>query len=81
MIVIKPSLAYLDIVSMTRDNFDIPLIVQNVSGECAMIKAAARKGWIDEEEWKVNSMVAIKRAGAHSIISYFTMDMAKYLDN
>jgi porphobilinogen synthase len=81
MITIKPSLAYLDIVSMIRDNFDIPLVVHNVSGECAMIKAAARNGWIDEEEWKVNSIAAIKRAGAHSIISYFTMDIAKYLDD
>jgi porphobilinogen synthase len=81
MITIKPSLAYLDIVSMIRDNFDIPLVVHNVSGECAMIKAAARNGWIDEEEWKVNSIAAIKRAGAHNIISYFTMDMAKYLDD
>jgi porphobilinogen synthase len=46
-----------------------------------MIKAAARNGWRDEEEWKVNSLVAMKRAGAHSIISYFTMDIAKYLDD
>lgn len=81
MITIKPSFAYLDIVSMIRDNFDIPLVVHNVSGECAMIKAAARNGWIDEEEWKVNSIASIKRAGAHSIISYFTMDMTKYLDD
>jgi porphobilinogen synthase len=81
MITIKPSLAYLDIVSKIRDNFDIPLVVHNVSGECAMIKAAARNGWIDEEEWKVNSIAAIKRAGANSIISYFTMDLAKYLDD
>jgi porphobilinogen synthase len=81
MVTIKPSLAYLDIVSMISDNFDIPLVVHNVSGECAMIKAAARNGWIDEEEWKVNSLVAIKRAGARSIISYFTKDMAKYLDD
>jgi porphobilinogen synthase len=81
MIMIKPSLLYLDIVSMIRDKFNFPMAVQNVSGECAMIKAAARKGWIDEEEWKVNSIAAIKRAGAHSIISYFTMDIAKYLDD
>ena len=81
MIVIKPSLAYLDMVSMIRDSIDFPLVVQNVSGECAMIKAAARNGWIDEEEWKVNSIVAMKRAGAHGIISYFTMDIAKYLDD
>jgi porphobilinogen synthase len=81
MITIKPSLAYLDIVSMIRDNFDIPLVVHNVSGEYAMIKAAARNGWIDEEEWKVKSIAAIKRAGAHNIISYFTLDMTKYLDD
>lgn len=81
MTTIKPSLAYLDIVSMIRDNFDIPVVVHNVSGECAMIKAAARNGWIDEEEWKVNSIAAIKRAGAHNIISYFAMDMIKYLDD
>ena len=81
MIVIKPSLAYLDMVSMIRDSIDFPLVVQNVSGEYAMIKAAARNGWIDEEEWKVNSIVAMKRAGAHGIISYFTMDIAKYLDD
>jgi porphobilinogen synthase len=80
MITIKPSLAYLDIVSMIRDNFEIPLVVHNVSGECAMIKAAARYGWIDEEEWKVNSIAAIKRAGAHNIISYFAIDMTEYLD-
>ena len=81
MITIKPSLAYLDIVSMIRDKFDIPLVVHNVSGEYAMIKAASRNGWIDEEEWKVNSIAAIKRAGAHNIISYFTLDMTKYLDD
>jgi len=81
MITIKPSLAYLDIVSMIKDNFDIPLVVHNVSGECAMIKAAARNGWIDEEEWKVTSIAAMKRAGAHSVISYFTLDMTKYLED
>jgi porphobilinogen synthase len=81
MVVVKPSLAYLDMVSMIRDRIDFPLVVQNVSGECAMIKAAARRGWIDEEEWKVNSVAAMKRAGAYSIISYFTMDIAKYLDD
>jgi porphobilinogen synthase len=81
MVTIKPGLAYLDIVSMIRDNFDISLVVHNVSGECAMIKAAARNGWIDEEEWKVNSIAAIRRAGADSIISYFTMDVAQYLDD
>jgi porphobilinogen synthase len=81
MIVIKPSIAYLDMVSMIRDSIDIPLAVQNVSGECAMIKAAAKRGWIDEEEWKVNTIASTKRAGANSIISYFAMDIAQYLDD
>ena len=81
MITIKPSFAYLDIVSMIKDNFNIPLVVHNVSGECAMIRAAARNGWIDEEEWMVNSIASIKRAGAHNIISYFALDMTKYLDD
>jgi porphobilinogen synthase len=81
LVTIKPSLAYLDIVSAVRDNFDIPLVVHNVSGECVMIKAAARRGWIDEEEWKVNSIAAIKRAGANSIISYFAPDITNYLDD
>jgi porphobilinogen synthase len=80
-IIVKPTLAYLDMVSMIRDNIDFPLVVQNVSGEYAMIKAAATRGWINEEEWKVNSIAAMKRAGADSIISYFTMDIAKYLDH
>jgi porphobilinogen synthase len=56
-------------------------VVQNVSGECAMIKAAAKRGWIDEEEWKVNTIASTKRAGANSIISYFAMDIAQYLDD
>jgi porphobilinogen synthase len=81
MITIKPSFAYLDVVSMIRDNFNIPLVVHNVSGECAMIRAAARNGWIDKEEWMVNCIASIKRAGAHNIISYFALDMTKYLDD
>jgi porphobilinogen synthase len=57
------------------------LVVQNVSGEYAMIKAAARKCWINEEEWKVSSLAAMKRSGAHKIISYFSMDITRYLDD
>ncbi len=79
MVMIKPALAYLDLVTMVKDRFSFPVAVQNVSGEYAMIKAAAARGWIDEEEWKVNTLVSIKRAGADKIISYFAMDVAKYL--
>lgn len=79
MVMIKPSLAYLDLVSMVREWSRVPLIVQNVSGEYSMIKAASRRGWIDEEEWKVNCFTSMRRAGANRIISYFSLDIAKYL--
>lgn len=79
MVMIKPALMYLDLVRMVKNKFNYPVAVQNVSGEYAMIKAAAIRGWIDEEEWKVCSLVSIKRAGADKIISYFVLDVAKYL--
>ena len=79
MIMIKPALAYLDLVRMVKDRFSHPVAVQNVSGEYAMIKAAAIRGLVDEEEWKVSSIASIKRAGADRIISYFALDIAKYL--
>jgi porphobilinogen synthase len=79
MVMIKPALMYLDLVRMAKNKFNYPVAVQNVSGEYAMIKAAAMRGWIDEEEWKVCSLVSIKRAGADKIISYFVLDVAKYL--
>ena len=79
MVMIKPALAYLDLVRMVKDKFRHPLAAQNVSGEYAMIKAAAMSGLIDEEEWKVCSVASIKRAGADMIISYFALDVARYL--
>jgi porphobilinogen synthase len=79
MVMIKPALAYLDLVRMVKDTISHPVAVQNVSGEYAMIKAAAMHGFIDEEEWKVSSITSIKRAGADRIISYFALDAAKYL--
>ncbi|MGI0036575.1 MAG: porphobilinogen synthase, partial [Nitrososphaera sp.] len=79
MVMIKPALAYLDLIRMAKDRFGFPLAAQNVSGEYAMIKAAAMRGWIDEEEWKVRSLASIRRAGADRIISYFSLDVAKYL--
>ncbi len=80
MVMIKPSMAYLDIVYMIKKIFKFPLAVQNVSGEYAMVKAAGRRDWIEEEQVKVNSVVSIKRAGADRIVSYFAMDIARYLD-
>jgi len=79
MVMIKPALAYLDLVRMAKDRFGFPIAVQNVSGEYAMIKAAAMQGWIHEEEWKVCSIASIRRAGADRIISYFSLDVAKHL--
>jgi porphobilinogen synthase len=79
MVMIKPSIAYLDLVRMVKDRFGFPTAVQNVSGEYAMIKAAALRGWINEEEWKVCSIASIKRAGADKIISYFSLGVARHL--
>jgi porphobilinogen synthase len=79
MVMIKPALAYLDLVRMVKDRFKSPVAVQSVSGEYAIIKAAAMRGLVDEEHWKVSSIASIKRAGADRIISYFALDIAKYL--
>jgi porphobilinogen synthase len=79
MVMIKPALTYLDLVRMVKNRFNYPVAVQNVSGEYAIIKAAAMQGWVNEEEWKVHFIASIKRAGADKIISYFVLDVAKYL--
>ena len=79
MVMIKPALAYLDLIRMAKEKFDFPLAAQNVSGEYAMIKAAGSRGYIDEEQWKVNLIGSIRRAGADKIISYFAADIADYL--
>jgi porphobilinogen synthase len=79
MVMIKPGLAYLDLVKRAKEQFAMPVAVQNVSGEYAMIKAAAARGWVDEEEWKIASIAAMRRAGADRIISYFALDVARHL--
>ncbi len=78
-LMVKPGLPYLDIVRVLRDNFDLPIAIYNVSGEYAMVKAAAEKGWIDEEKVMMEMMVGMKRAGADIIITYFAKDVAKLL--
>jgi porphobilinogen synthase len=80
MIVVKPSIMYLDVISMVKEKFGFPIAAQSVSGEYAMIKSAANNNWINEEEWKVTSISAMKRAGADSIISYFCKDIARLFD-
>ncbi|AIF82843.1 delta-aminolevulinic acid dehydratase [Candidatus Nitrososphaera evergladensis SR1] len=79
MVMVKPGLAYLDLVRRAKERFSVPVAVQNVSGEYAMIKAAGMMGWIDEEQWKITSLAAMRRAGADRIISYFALDVARYL--
>ena len=80
IIMVKPALAYLDIIYRAKQEFDLPLAAYNVSGEYSMIKAAAQLGWLDEEKAMVESLTAIKRAGADIIITYFAPQMAKLLN-
>lgn len=80
MIMIKPALAYLDLVRTAREKFELPLVVYNVSGEYAMVKAAARSGWIDEKKIVLENLTAMKRAGADIIITYHALDVCKWLD-
>jgi porphobilinogen synthase len=79
ILMVKPALAYLDIIRDLKNNFDRPIACYNVSGEYAMIKAAAANGWIDEERVMMESLLSMKRAGADIIITYFAKDVAKIL--
>lgn len=78
-LIVKPSLSYMDIMREVRDNFDVPVVAYNVSGEYAMIKAAALNGWIDEKNLVTETLLSMKRAGADLIITYFAKDVAKWL--
>ncbi|MDY0407639.1 porphobilinogen synthase [Virgibacillus soli] len=78
-LIVKPALAYLDIVRAVKDTFRVPVIAYNVSGEYAMVKAAAMNGWIDEQAVVMEKLMAMKRAGADLIITYFAKDVAKWL--
>ena len=80
MVMVKPALAYLDVVKAARERFDLPLVVYNVSGEYAMVKAAAEKGWIDEKKVVSENLIAMKRAGADIIITYHALDATKWID-
>ena len=79
IIMIKPALPYLDIISRIRDEIDLPMAAYNVSGEYAMVKAAENMGWIDGEAVMMETLTSIKRAGADMIITYFAMDAARKL--
>jgi porphobilinogen synthase len=79
MIMVKPAMPYLDVIAAARERFDLPLAAYQVSGEYAMIEAAARNNWIDRDRVMMESLVSIRRAGASMILTYFAKDAAKLL--
>jgi porphobilinogen synthase len=79
IVMVKPALAYLDIIRQVRDTCLLPVAAYNVSGEYALVKAAAERGWVDEQRLVLETLTAIKRAGADIIISYHTADVAAWL--
>ncbi|NHN30115.1 porphobilinogen synthase [Paenibacillus agricola] len=78
-LMVKPALAYMDLIRQLRDQFDLPLVAYNVSAEYSMVKAAALQGWIDERAIVMEMMIGFKRAGADLIITYFAKDIAQWL--
>ncbi|MGI0089709.1 MAG: porphobilinogen synthase, partial [Nitrosopumilaceae archaeon] len=80
IVMIKPALAYLDLIAKTRSSFNIPISAYSVSGEYSLIKAAAKQGWIDENEVTMEILTAIKRAGADMIVTYLSKIAAKILN-
>lgn len=79
LVMVKPALAYLDVLKSARERFDLPLVAYNVSGEFSMVKAAAQMGWIDERRIVMENLTAIKRAGADIIITYHALDAAAWI--
>jgi len=77
---VKPAMPYLDIVRRVKDQFHMPTAAYNVSGEYAMVKAAGKLGWIDEQRVMMEMLTGIKRAGADLILTYFAKDAARVLD-
>ena len=78
-LIVKPALPYLDVLRAVRERFELPVGAYNVSGEYAMLKAAAQSGWLDERQAALESLTAIKRAGADFIVSYWTKELAEWL--
>lgn len=81
ILMVKPALSYLDVIYRVKEKFGMPMAAYHVSGEYAMIKAAAANGWIDEERVMMEALTSIKRAGADMILTYFAKDVAKYLND
>jgi porphobilinogen synthase len=81
IVMVKPALPYLDVIKMFAEDYDLPVAAYQVSGEFAMIKAAAEKGWLDGDRAMMESLISIKRAGADIILTYFAIEAAKLLQN
>ena len=81
IVMVKPAMAYLDIIREIRNNVEVPISAYHVSGEYAMIKAAAKMGWLNEEKAMIESLTSIKRAGANLIATYFAKAAAKVLNS
>lgn len=81
MVMVKPGMPYLDIVRRVKDEFGAPTYVYQVSGEYAMLKAAALNGWLDEKACVLESLLGFKRAGADGILTYFALDAAAWLND
>lgn len=81
LVMVKPALAYLDLIWRVREEFNLPVVAYNVSGEYAMVKAAGQQGWIDEQAIALEMLTGIRRAGADLIITYFAKDVARWLRN
>jgi porphobilinogen synthase len=79
ILMVKPALSYLDIIREVKDQFDVPIAAYNVSGEYAMVKAAAAKGWIDGEKVMMEKLISMKRAGADIILTYHAKEAARLL--
>ena len=79
MVMVKPALPYLDIVRALRDSFDVPVAAYHVSGEYAMLKAAAQNGWLDGDAAALEVLTSIKRAGADFVLTYFARELAERL--
>ncbi|MEN9700452.1 MAG: hypothetical protein RLZZ301_1650 [Bacteroidota bacterium] len=79
MLMVKPALCYLDVIALLREQFPLPITAYNVSGECAMVYAAAQRGWLDYERAVSEMLLSIRRAGADGILTYFAKDFAQFL--
>jgi porphobilinogen synthase len=79
MIMVKPALCYLDVIHELKSNFSVPVTAYNVSGECAMVIAAAKNGWLNYDLAVYEMLLSIRRAGADGILTYFAKDFATYI--